>query len=591
METEITCLTKHRRQMEDYAVLLNTLLKDTDDENIKSEAKSFLTDVSQIYRILVVGGENTGRTTVLRNCFAKGDELTFPREKTIGIREFRYSVQEAVVPVENGYIRQFVANPDLEGLALFDMGNRETYQSETTQKLAVNADVIVAVFSPENIQDDYVWDFIEKNALGKKVVCVLTKADLYPSEIIEQKKKKLLGYMQDAKLVTPVFAVSDTADMSNGYDIVQKYIRSNIIGANPAEQKKQEQFQAMLTLQKDFRSSVEKRCQQFETDHQLLMQIDACIRDFYDTQETKISSLKKEVSDVIFEEITKYQNTILKQFEPSELNRNPNIENKKAFMKWMQNEMDHSEHILNNRVNAKKDQVLRHYLADIDDVCTKLNNWLVCREITLSEKDLFFGTISQSKSTITNRTIQVMEQNHKEYQTIINASEELLNQMLAARNRYELQTTVTTGAATIAGAATPIVVASTLKTVTGVTLLAAQPAAVVVLTLVLGSLCYEAGKHIADIYFSGKLVKNTEKYIAEFRTKIAEARTALEGEVMTQLDELFENEFRSLDRNLLSFRTATNIDAKNIPLLKSRLEELDSFMEQFLKENTGYEYN
>lgn len=586
METEIKCLTKHRRQMEDYAVLLNTLLKDTDDENIKSEAKSFLTDVSQIYRILVVGGENTGRTTVLRNCFAKGDEQTFPREKTIGIREFRYGIREAVVQVENGYMRQFVANPDLEGLALFDMGNRETYQSETTQKLAVNADVIVAVFSPENIQDDYVWDFIEKNALGKKVVCILTKSDLYPSEIIEQKKKKLLGYLQDAKLTTPIFAVSDTDDMSNGYDIVQKYIRSNIIGANPAEQKKQEQFQTMLTLQKDFRSSVEKRCRQFEADHQLLMQMDACIRDFYDTQEAKISSLKKEVSDVIFEEITQYQNTILKQFEPSELNRNPNIENKKAFMKWLQNEIDHSEHILNNRVNAKKDQVLRHYLADIDDVCTKLNNWLACRENTLSEKDLFFGTISQSKSTITSRTIQVMEQNHKEYQAIISASEELLNQMLAERNRYELQTAVTTGASTVAGAAIGIALPSVLGLSGVVATLGSF-----VLPLVLGALCYEAGKYIADIYFSGKLVKNTEKYIAEFRTKMAEARTALESDVMTQLDELFDNEFRSLDRNLLAFRTATNIDAKNIPLLKGRLEELDSFMEQFTKENTSYEYN
>lgn len=580
MGTEITTLTEHRKHMEELAVLLNGLVKDTDDEKIKQEVKSFLADVSQVYRVLVIGGEKTGRTTVLRNCFAESREQTIVKEETVGICELRYGAQEITMQVEEGYSRRFVTDSKLEGLALFDVGSRDIYKTETAHRLAAGADVIIAVFSPNNIQDDYVWDFIEKSALGKRVVCVLTKVDLYPADVIEQKKKKLFGYMQELKLATPVFAVSDSNDAQEGYEAVRKYIRNNIIGTDPAEQKRQNNFERMIKLQRDVKTSIEKRCRQFETDNQILLVMDKRIKSFYDVQEEQIANLKDEVVKVIQEEVANYQNSIIKQFDPKELKRNPNTANKKTFMEWLQHEVERYEHILNNRVDEKTRKVMRQYISEIDDVCTELQELLESRDTVLEENDLFFGTIARSKSTIINRTTQVTEQTHGEYLTLMNASEELFDKVWKARRKYDLQTTSTTAVTTVAAG---VAGAVTLGLTVGV-------ASAVVAALVLGTAGYEAGKLLAEQFFDGKLTDNTQKYIEEFKQKITDTREEMERQVMGKLDELFENEFHSLDRNFLQFRTATNIDAKNVPLLESRLQEMESFMERLMREEKDYEY-
>lgn len=583
MGNEIVSLTKQLKHMEEYAVLLSEVAKSTDDEKIKQDVKQFLTEVSKGYRILVVGGEKTGRTTVLRNCFADGAENIIACEETIGVSEVRYGVQDAIISVENGYTRKFITNTALEGLVLTDVGSRELYRTELVRNLALSADVIVTVFSAENIQDDYVWDFIEKNALGKKVVCVMTKADLYPSDVVEKKRNKLLGYMLDLKLSTPVFAVSDTEDGQNGYGAVKKYIRSNVIGINPAEQKRQDNFQRLLKLQKEIKTSSEKRCRQFETDRKILLVMDERIKSFYDTQDAQINELKREVIQVIGEEIFNYQNSILKQFDPKELNRNPNTRDKKTFMEWLCHEVDRYERILNNRVEEKTRKVMRYYISQIDEVCTDVQKWIESREKVLEESDRFFGTIAQSKTTIVKNAVRVTEQTHEEYLTLMNVTEELFDKVWAARRKYDLQTTVTTAAGTATGAAIPIVAA----VAKGAAILSPKT---LILALVLGTVCYEAGKVLAEKFFDGSLVKNTQACVDEFKEKLAATRIEMENQVTARLDELFENEFRSLDKNFLQFRTATNIDAQNIPLLEEKLQKMDDILEQYRKEENIYEY-
>lgn len=583
MGTEIVSLAEQRINMGKFASILTSLVKDSDDETIKAEVKSFLEDVSQAYKIIVVGGEKTGRTTVLRNCFIPNGEQIFPKGETYGIREVRYGVKEAVLQVQEGYNRVFVTDSDLAGMALYDIGSRDIYKTELAHKLAVSADVVVTVFGADNIQDDYVWDFIEKNAIGKKVVCVMTKKDLYSDEIIEQKKKKLLGYMQDLKLVTPVFAVSNEKDAWDDYEAVRRYIRNNILGINPVEQKRQDNFKNMLRVQKDVKVSVEKRCRQFEADKKLLLMMDDKIKSFYDTQEVQIKELKKDVVKVIREEINNYQNSIIKQFDPKEINRNPNTVNKKTFMEWLYHEVNRYERILNNRVDEKTRNVMRQYILEIDEVCTKLQEWLEERGNLLEENDRFFGTIAQSKRTIIKRVALVTEQTHQDYLTIINATEDLFDKVWAARRRYELQTTVTP----VVTSAATMTVGVAAATAIGLSISAVGA---IVAGLVLATAGYEAGKVLAEKLFDGKLIENTEKYIEEFKQKIAEIRSDLEQQVMEKLDELFENEFQALDKNLLQFRTTINIDSRKIPLLESYLQDMEVLMKQFTREEKEYEY-
>ena len=88
MEIERNLVSK-RKHMEEFSLLLNSIVKETDDERIKQEVKNFLTDISQAYRIIVVGREKSGRTTICRNCFSNGSDSIFKKESTEGILEIR----------------------------------------------------------------------------------------------------------------------------------------------------------------------------------------------------------------------------------------------------------------------------------------------------------------------------------------------------------------------------------------------------------------------------------------------------------------------------------------------------------------------
>lgn len=570
--------------MEACAVLLQDVLKETDDEKVKGEVRTFLSEISQAYRFFVVGAEKSGRTTLLRNCFLEGDEQLLPREETGGIWEIRYGAREAVLQVADGYNRRFISHAILDGIALIDAGGPGVYKREQSSELARGADVILAVFSAENVQEEYTWNFIERNAVGKKVICVLTKSDLYPPEIIEKKKRQLLDYMRDLGMSAPVFAVSDRQDSQAAYREITAYVRRNIIGQNPTEQKRQNNFYALVRIQNTLNESVEKRVRQYAEDKRILSLMEARIRTFYEGQEEKIRTLKDDVARVIREEIGRYRDSILRQFDPKELKRNPNTGSKKVFMDWLRHEVERYETILNNRVSEQTNKVMRHYIAEIDDICRDLQDYLESRDVILADTDAFYGSLAKSRTTAVSHTRQVTLASHEDYMTLLAVSEELFDKVWAARRKRDSQvavtTTVSTVATGIAGGAAALLLAPE----------AAAFTAAVVAALVLGTAGYEAGKKLADMLFDGKMEKNTEKYIEEFKTNIEATRELMESRTLERLDELFDSEFRALDKNLLQFRSMTNIDAKNVPLLESRMQEFGSLMEQFEREGTIYEY-
>ncbi len=584
---EMESLLEEKRDMENFTVLLNEVLRETDDESLKEEVKSNLREISQAYRFFVVGAEKTGRTAFLRRCFLENRKELLAMGETEGILELRYGVREAVIPVENGYNRRFVPDSALEGIALIDVGGREFYQRERAAELAKSVDVILAIFSAENIQDEYTWDFIEKNALKKRVVCILTKADLYPDEIVEKKRNKLLDYMEELQLSVPVFAVSDKEEDLDAYEKIKSYISKNIIGIDPAEKKKKDNFYMLIKIYGKLKNSVEKRNRQYEEDKRILAIMDKRIKEFYDSQEGEIKKLKDVIVRTIREEIDNYQRSILRQFEPGELKRNPNTQKKKVFMDWLQHEVNRYETILNNRISEQTNKVMRHYITDIDDVCSKLQECMEEREAFLEECDFFYGSLAKSKSAMVRNTMQVVSENHKDYQTLMQASGELFDKIWEERRKRDRKVAVTTAASTVvtatAGAAGAVTVANLLAgggAAAAGGIAAAPVLATVMAALILGSVGYEAGKKLGEMYFDGKLEKNTEKYIGEFKESIKQTRELMENKTLEKLEELFQNEFTTLDRNLLQFRATTNIDAQKVPLLESKVQELESLIER-----------
>lgn len=580
MDSELTTMLDYRKNTEKFTVVLNDVLKETDDEKLKQEVQGYLAEIAQTFHFFVIGAEKTGRTTFLRNCFMDGDETILPQEETNGVLELHYGAQDIAFQVEENYVRKFTTNPVMEGMVLIDIGNREIYKKERAIELAKKADVIFAVFSSENIQDEYTWEFIEKNAVRKKVICVLNKSDLYSDEIVKNKEKKLQSYMSDINLETPIFTISDQGDNKKSYEAIKSYMRRNIIGQNPTEQKKQNNFLALVKAHDALKASVEKRLKQYEEDQRILTAMEGRIKEFYDDHEKDILTLKENIVLVIREEINNYQNSILRQFDPKELFHNPNTKDKKAFMDWLHHEVERYETILNNRVSEQTNKILRHYIMDINDICMELQEQLESRHTFIEDNDPFYGSLAKSRTTAVMKVRHIAQENHEEYMTLLEVSEELFNKAWNARKKRDMCVgTTKTAVATATTAAVGVAV-----------LLSSGLVPAIVSGLALGAVGYEAGKHLAEMYFDGKLTQNMEKYIAEFKESIAKTRELMENKTLNSLDELFEGEFKTLDKSLLQMRSMNNIDTVSVPCLENKMQELGTLMEKLLKEKEDYGY-
>ena len=139
MYSEMKDLLENRKKMEEFCLLFQEVLKETDDQRAKDEVQQFLGEISQAYRFFVVGAEKSGRTSFLRNCFLEGEEQLLPKEETKGILELRCGAQEIIFQVEEGYNRKFVSNSMLDGIVLIDAGNANVYKSIRSSELAKGA--------------------------------------------------------------------------------------------------------------------------------------------------------------------------------------------------------------------------------------------------------------------------------------------------------------------------------------------------------------------------------------------------------------------------------------------------------------------
>ena len=310
------------------------------------------------------------------------------------------------------------------------------------------------------------------------------------------------------------------------------------------------------------------------------------------------SYLKKEVTNVIYEEIIEYQNKIIKMLNPNELRKNPYTKNKQAFIEWLQEEVARCEKRLNKRVEDAAVSVSRHYISDLDNICVELKNMVEERETILSERDRFYGTLMKSKGTVATRTQQAVTQSHKEYMSLLDASEELWNSLWNERYKYDRNVVLTTTGSTVAGAITGgvlgVVAANTAATAgavvaaTGGTIMVAAAGVGI---LIFGTAALFAGKKLAESIFEGKLNENSSKYILEFKETLKNTRIQMEDEVCKRLDYLFESELISMDRSFMEFRSTTNIDSLNLPLLEKEIQKMNDLVGIITEEESIYGYS
>lgn len=560
---------------------LKNILKDTDDKEAKDHVDAAIRKVSAAYRVLVVGGEETGRTSLLDYIFMDipSDPNRYEGGKTHGIEEIRFGAAQAAVAAGASLTRRFSTNRRLEGLVLTDIGEESFYEDPRVSAMAEDSQAILAVFSSENIQNPKVWSFLERYCQNKKIVCILSKSDLYPPEIIEKKRQRLQSYMENAGVHAPLFAIS-LKDDREGTTQLSQYIREAVLGKCPLMEKQAADIALVSSLAQELKASFQQRRRQFEEDQKILAYVDEKMNRFYQQQQDKVERLKSEVFSVIGQEIDSYRDCIIKKLDPKKLQDDMDISNKSAFKEWLQHELGRREHILKQKVQDQTQRAMRWYYDDLAAVYEEVTKKLEGRKTYLGLEDRFYGSLQTGKQEIVQQTVEVAHSSQAEFSSLSQVTEEFYDKVTKENQRYDRMkqmsamagSVLSGGAAALGGYASGMATAGIVSSMLPIMGM-----------LVVGTAGVYAGMKLFECLYGGHFEKNMEKHIAEFSGKIEGIKENMISQVGEQMEQVFGQMLDNVDKAFLMFRTTTNIDGRNIPLLEDNMQSMEQLFDHFMK--------
>ena len=74
-----------------------------------------------------------------------------------------------------------------------------------------------------------------------------------------------------------------------------------------------------------------------------------------------------------------------------------------------------------------------------------------------------------------------------------------------------------------------------------------------------------------------------EKHISEFSNSVEGIKEAMISQVGEQLEQVFGQMLSNADKAFLMFRTTTNIDSRNLPLLEDKMQSMEQLFDHFTK--------
>lgn len=588
------CSCQDKLNLERVLTQLKELLKDTDDQESKERVDRAVQSVAAAYRVIVVGEERSGRTSLLRHVFMQRDSAVNedPDRRTHGIEEIRFGAAETRLKVDDYLTRRFSTDPELEGLVLTDIGEERFYRDPRVTDIAEDAQVVLAVFSAENIQNPEIWNFLENYCPDKRTVCVLNKSDLYPPEIIEKKRKRLEGYMKDAKIHASLFVVSLKGGERTGEaGRLQKYIREAVLGKNPVTERYGANISMVSSLLVDLKASFKQRRLQYAEDQRILLYVNEKMDDFYRQQGDKAEHLKSEVFSAIRQEIDSYRDCIIKKLDPKKLQNDMDVTDRRAFKEWLQHELEKRERILKQRVQEQMQKVMRWYYDDLAAVYEEVAGKLDKRKQYIGFDDRFYGSMQKGKAEIVNQTVEIAQASKEQFTSLSQETEKFYQKVKQETERYDrmkrvsaaMGSMISGGAAALGLQAAGTAVTASVPGTAALAVGLASSMLPVMGAVVVGTAGIYAGMQLFECFYSGHFEKNIEKHIADFSKNVDEIRETMIFQVGERMDRVFEQMLGNVDKAFLPFRTTTNIDSRNIPLLEDKLQSVEQLFDHFMK--------
>lgn len=587
-------LCQDKLNLERVLTQLKELLKDTDDQASKERIDRAVQSVAAAYRVMVVGEAGAGRTSLLEHVFMQRDTAVdkVSGRRTRGIEEIRFGAAEVRLKVDDYLTRRFSTDPGLEGLVLTDIGEERLYKDSRVMDIAEDAQVVLAVFSAENIQNPEVWSFLENYCPDKRTVCVMNKSDLYPSEIIEKKRKRLEEYMKEADIDASLFVVSlKERGESSGVESLRQHIREAVLGKNPAVERYGANISMVSSLLTDLKVSFKQRQLQYIEDQQILLYVNEKMDAFYRQQQDKAEHLKSEVFSVIRQEIDSYRECIIKKLDPKKLQNDMDVSDKRAFKEWLQHELEKRERILKQKVQEQMQKVMRWYYDDLAAVYEEAAGKLDQRKQYIGLDDRFYGSMQAGKAEIVSKTVEVAQASREQFTSLSQETEKFYQKVKQETERYDrmkrvsaMMGSVVSGGAAALGlqaAGTAAVASAPGSAAFAVGLVSSMLP--IMGALVVGTAGIYAGMQLFECIYNGHFEKNMEKHIADFSKNVEEIRENMISQVGERMEKVFEQMLGNVDKAFLPFRTTTNIDSRNVPLLEDKLQSVEQLFDHFVK--------
>lgn len=567
---------------------VNEVLKDSDAAEEKKLVKEFLQKASKVFQFAVLGDSEVGKTTLLKYIF--GEELIGDIVPTTGIIDYRYGEENGEFQVNETVTRIFTPLESIKGISVVDMPGADRMKSpaqkEAIQQCMQKSDVLLVAFPCDTVKSFNIWELLE-NIASDKVVFVLTKADIYSEEIIEQNKNKLRQYMQDAQIDAPVFT-------SHALDELKDYINRKIIGTNPELRKQRKNVLELKHMLDEVNRSFALRKRQYEADLAVVDRINTEMDGFLTSSQEKVDGLKQSLRHEINSAIDAYENEIVIKLNPTQI--------KERFPKGYTDFVDYLNFVnesyrrkMTDNVDRKTQEAIRSYLSELEIVFERAAGYFRERESILTLEDRFYGSMSQSKKQMVSKIGNDLQETKNYYGKLTDASTELFMKIWAEREKYEKKVSnagmiggaagAITGAGTISGIAA---LSGIAKAVEGTSIAAGAAAGVAgigvlwpVVAAVVGAIAIsDMAKKIASAKSTEEMELRVQEAISDFRLEVSQTKEQMTDQILETIDAIFKRELDSADKTFLDFRMSVNIDARNIPLLEERMEKINVLMDK-----------
>lgn len=249
-----------------------------------------LENIKENFLFVIVGEVNAGKSSFVNALLGAPICATSHDICTQDVQKIVYGATEQTINDDyNRLVTRAYPAEILREITVVDTpgtNSRELEHQTITERFVPKCNLVVFVFQVDNIHVQSAWDLFDKIKMqwSKKVVFVLTKADRYSPEEIQNYTNTLMQYARKSGIENPnIFVTSSKLEgeqqtATSGFAPIRDYINTDVL-ENAATKKIAEDIKIIQQLLFSIEAEFNIRKAKFETDNETRLKINNIIHD------------------------------------------------------------------------------------------------------------------------------------------------------------------------------------------------------------------------------------------------------------------------------------------------------------------------